>query len=64
MADGHTFNHLATGTEHVAHAHQSWINREPPKVAHVAPHKRRIDPAEEAMSHNPNISPPIVFRRG
>jgi hypothetical protein len=69
MADGHTFER-ATHDSGIRNADQgvgstrNWVNREPPKVPRAAPLKRKIDPAEEVMSANPNLSPPIHFDHG
>ncbi len=43
------------------HHANSWLDRRAPGP--VSARRPRIDPAEEAMSHNPNLSPPIHFDR-
>jgi len=41
--------------------HEAWTRRNRPGL--VAARRRQQDPAAEAMSHNPNLSPPIHFSR-
>jgi hypothetical protein len=41
------------------HPNVSWLSRRPPGP--VSGRRPRVDPAEEAMSRNPNLSPPIHF---
>jgi len=60
-ADGNGAPRLGPQAPRRDRSHVAWPVRRPPGP--VSARRPRVDPAEEAMSHNPNLSPPIHFDR-